>query len=67
MRRRVHRGYRKCSVWPASSRAMTGEMRMKTYGGQRNHIKKKHKRHLKQLRWNASQLIKNGSPKRAES
>ena len=30
---------------------------MKVYGGQRNHIKKKHKRQLKQQRWDAGQQI----------
>ncbi len=33
---------------------------MKVYGGQRNHIKKKHKRQLKQQRWHTGQPINNG-------
>ena len=32
---------------------------MRVYGGQRNHIKKKHKRQLKQQRWDACQPINN--------
>jgi hypothetical protein len=35
---------------------------MKVFGGQRNHIKRKHKRQLKQQRWDAGQQINNGSP-----
>jgi hypothetical protein len=35
---------------------------MKVYGGQRNYIKRKHKRQLKQQRWDAAQQINNGSP-----
>jgi hypothetical protein len=35
---------------------------MKVYGGQRNHIKRKHKRQLKQQRWDAGQQINNGPP-----
>jgi hypothetical protein len=35
---------------------------MKVHGGQRNHIKKKHKRQLKQQRWDAGQPINNGPP-----
>jgi hypothetical protein len=38
---------------------------MKVYGGQRNYIKKKHKRQLKQQRWDAGQPINNGPPKTA--
>ena len=34
---------------------------MKAYGGQRNHIKRKHKRQLKQQRWEAGQQIKDGA------
>jgi hypothetical protein len=32
-------------------------MKMSVYGGQRNHIKRKHKRQLKQQRWDAAQKI----------
>jgi hypothetical protein len=34
---------------------------MKVYGGQRNHIKRKHKRQLKQQRWDAGHQINNGA------
>jgi hypothetical protein len=34
---------------------------MKVYGGQRNHIKRKHKRQLKQQRSEAGQQINNGA------